>query len=113
MGGSSLRACGPDGTWNGTQPSCHISSDGVVKFLNYCSTIYVPLFICAVNCNISEIVGPAKGRVSVEGVNAIYTCDTGYTLVGRRIRACNSSGNWEATTPTCQSEPVIIVSSTI
>ena len=20
--GSSLRACGPDGTWNGTQPSC-------------------------------------------------------------------------------------------
>ena len=45
----------------------------------------------------------------MEGVNAIYTCDTGYTLVGRRIRACNSSGNWEATTPTCQSEPVIIM----
>ena len=22
VGGSSLRACGPDGTWNGTQPSC-------------------------------------------------------------------------------------------
>ena len=22
MGGSSLRACGPDGTWNGTEPFC-------------------------------------------------------------------------------------------
>ena len=22
VGGSSLRACSPDGTWNGTQPSC-------------------------------------------------------------------------------------------
>ena len=22
VGGSSLRACGPDGTWNGTEPSC-------------------------------------------------------------------------------------------
>ena len=22
VGGSSLRACGPDGTWNGTEPAC-------------------------------------------------------------------------------------------
>ena len=22
VGGSSLRACGPNGTWNGTEPSC-------------------------------------------------------------------------------------------
>ena len=22
VGGSSLRACGPDGTWNGTEPTC-------------------------------------------------------------------------------------------
>ena len=24
VGGSSLRACGPDGTWNGTQPFCGV-----------------------------------------------------------------------------------------
>ena len=33
VGGSSLRACGPDGTWNGTRPSCskYVKGDSYVE----------------------------------------------------------------------------------
>ena len=56
-----------------------------------------------VNCDISELVSPVSGQVFIVGTNAIYLCDTGYRLVGSRMRACESDRTWASSAPTCQS----------
>ena len=53
----------------------------------------------AFNC---AVASPANGQVSIDGVTATYTCDTGYSLVGSRTRTCGPSGNWSTAAPTCQ-----------
>ena len=38
------------------------------------------------------------------GINiteAIYTCDTGYKLIGENTRICQPNGNWTGSVPTC------------
>ena len=62
----------------------------------------------AIPCNISEIVDPANGSVSIIGLNAIYTCNTGYTLNGSMIKTCGNDKKWSLETPICESEPLYI-----
>ena len=50
---------------------------------------------------------PANGQVdhtagtSLEQT-AIYSCNTGYTLVGDSTRTCEAIGNWSGSAPICQ-----------
>ena len=53
--------------------------------------------------------GSVDTGLSVEGVIANYTCDTGYRLTGNVKRVCQSSGLWNGTDPTCQGAFVIIL----
>ena len=59
------------------------------------------------------LLNPANGRVSfssrsVGGV-AIYSCLSGYSLVGSRTRTCQSDGSciWSGEQPRCKNEIVI------
>lgn len=52
---------------------------------------------------------PANGTVNTDGgttfkCRAVYTCDTGYTLNGTKVRRCEAGGNWTNSEPTCDSE---------
>ena len=38
------------------------------------------------------------------GSNAYYKCNTGYSLLGNRVRTCQSNGAWSGEDPSCQSE---------
>ena len=55
---------------------------------------------------------PANGRVDHTagtslGQTAIYSCNTGYNLVGDSTRTCQATGNWSGSAPTCQGMYVI------
>ena len=55
--GSSLRACGPDGTWNGTEPICESK---VVFLPNKTSVISsIATMTC---CDVTEILRPKQYR---------------------------------------------------
>ena len=50
---------------------------------------------------------PANGQVDHTagtslGQTAIYSCNTGYNLVGDSTRTCQATGNWSGSAPTCQ-----------
>lgn len=46
--------------------------------------------------------GSVDTGLSIEGVIANYTCDTGFRLVGDAERVCQSNGLWSGTNPACQ-----------
>lgn len=46
--------------------------------------------------------GSVDTGLSVEGVIANYTCDTGFRLVGDVGRVCQSDGLWSGMNPICQ-----------
>ena len=42
-----------------------------------------------------------NGQVREEGLEAIYTCNLGYSLVGDSIRSCLSNKTWSSSAPIC------------
>ena len=64
--------------------------------------LHVAINAYAVNCDISEIVSPVHGQVSIEGVTATYICDAGYTLSGSQSRTCGADGTWTLSEPSCE-----------
>lgn len=45
--------------------------------------------------------GNKIGTLTVYGATAIFSCNTGYTLVGSRVRECMSNGLWSGTQVQC------------
>ncbi|KAJ8268254.1 hypothetical protein COCON_G00134260 [Conger conger] len=45
--------------------------------------------------------GNKIGTLTVYGATAIFSCNTGYTLVGSRVRECMSNGLWSGTRVQC------------
>ena len=55
---------------------------------------------------------PANGQVTLTagttlGQIAVYSCNTGYNLVGDRTLTCQTSGNWSGSEPTCEGVYVV------
>ena len=79
--GDSARLCQSDGTWTGRIPICRIIRCGGLS-------------------------SPSNGRVTIIdetiGGTAVYTCNSGYTLVGRDTRTCQDDGSWSGTPPICR-----------
>jgi hypothetical protein len=53
------------------------------------------------------LTNPLNGFVSqTQGTEylatAVFTCNTGYTLVGSSTRICQASGVWSTVSPVCQ-----------
>ena len=66
---------------------------------------YVFLILTAVDCG--NLTHPANGQIDHTagtslGQTAIYSCNTGYNLVGDSIRTCNATGEWSGIVPICR-----------
>ena len=52
-----------------------------------------------------SLSSPTNGQISVSsttfGSTASYTCSSGYSLSGARVRTCQASGQWSGTAPEC------------
>ena len=79
--GDSTRVCQDDGSWTGRVPICRIISCGGLS-------------------------NPSNGQVTIisetPGGTAVYTCNSGYTLVGRDTRTCQDDGSWSGIPPVCR-----------
>ncbi|KAG5855860.1 hypothetical protein ANANG_G00001150 [Anguilla anguilla] len=80
--GQRVIRCQANGTWDypNPRPSCSIIS---------CGTLGIP-------ANGNKI-----GTLTVYGATAIFSCNTGYTLVGAQVRECLSNGLWSGTPARC------------
>ena len=63
------------------------------------------LVLTVVDCG--NLTNPTNGQVDHTagtslGQTGIYSCDTGYNLVGDSPRTCQATGNWSGSPPTCQ-----------
>lgn len=45
--------------------------------------------------------GVRNGTGSVEGSHHYFTCNEGFSLVGRNTLFCNDEGKWNGSVPTC------------
>ena len=58
----------------------------------------------------SKLSNPSNGNVNVPsrriGSTAVYSCITGYNLVGDESRVCRSGGSWSGSAPTCEGNGV-------
>ena len=65
------------------------------------------IFFVLVGVDCGNLNASANGQVNLNGTTfgqtAIYTCNTGYNLVGDSTRTCQATGNWSGSVPTCQS----------
>ncbi|KAK2150293.1 hypothetical protein LSH36_413g01017 [Paralvinella palmiformis] len=78
-GGRYLR-CVFDGTWNGTAPECR--------------PVVCPRPTAPQN-------GRVQGSVFLFGSDIVYSCQSGFQLVGDAVRTCMSDGDWGGQEPRC------------
>ena len=67
----------------------------IFKFLGTCSVLQSPL-----NGDISYNKDKVGGRYPVN-TKASFSCNSGYNRNGHSSRICQSAGNWNHQTPTC------------
>nr|XP_015204236.1 PREDICTED: CUB and sushi domain-containing protein 2 isoform X1 [Lepisosteus oculatus] len=74
--------CQANGTWSypDPRPACNIISCGEVS---------------------TPVNGNKIGTLTVYGATAIFSCNTGFTLVGSRVRECMANGLWSGTPVQC------------
>ncbi|XP_062981165.1 CUB and sushi domain-containing protein 1 [Elgaria multicarinata webbii] len=80
--GQRLMLCKTNGTWSDADesPMCKVISCGSLP---------------------SPPNGNKIGTLTVYGATAIFTCNTGYTLVGSHVRECLANGLWSGTETQC------------
>ena len=64
-------------------------------------------FLSLTAVDYGDLTDPANGQVDHTagtslGQTGIYSCNTGYNLVGDDTRTCQATGNWSGSAPTCQ-----------
>uniref|UniRef100_G3SQQ0 CUB and Sushi multiple domains 1 n=1 Tax=Loxodonta africana TaxID=9785 RepID=G3SQQ0_LOXAF len=80
--GRRLVQCQANGTWSimEERPRCKVISCGSLSF---------------------PPNGNKIGTLTIYGATAIFTCNTGYTLVGSHVRECLANGLWSGTETRC------------
>ncbi|MBZ3876498.1 CUB and sushi domain-containing protein 1 [Sciurus carolinensis] len=80
--GQRLLRCQANGTWSigEERPSCRVISCGSLSF---------------------PPNGNKIGTLTTYGATAIFTCNTGYTLVGPHVRECLANGLWSGSETRC------------
>ncbi|XP_064386051.1 sushi, von Willebrand factor type A, EGF and pentraxin domain-containing protein 1-like [Halichondria panicea] len=131
--GGSTRTCGSDGMWSGSAPTCQQitctdllspPNNGAISY-NGGSTDIRPINTIATHsCNTGYTLNgefscgpppsitngyPGQPTSTMIGGEAIYTCDTGFILIGFETIMCLSTGNW-STSPSCQTPPPVYLS---
>ncbi|XP_063297188.1 CUB and sushi domain-containing protein 1 [Pelobates fuscus] len=82
LSGVRLLQCRANGTWSGVdvKPACKVISCGALP---------------------TPPNGNKIGTLNVYGATTIFTCNSGYTLVGSHVRECLSNGLWSGTDTRC------------
>lgn len=57
--------------------------------------------------------GNKIGTLTVFGATAIFSCNTGYTLVGSRVRECMANGLWSGSEVQCLGKAMVLHQATI
>ena len=57
---------------------------------------------CGEPVNITNGYATKTRNFELVRIEAVYACNSGYTLSGVSVRACLDSGQYEGTEPTCQ-----------
>lgn len=72
------------------------------KVFSYFS-LFCLFFFLVISCGglPSPPNGNKIGTLTVYGATAIFTCNTGYTLVGSHVRECLANGLWSGTETQC------------
>ena len=88
-----------------------------IKATTACLSNYSPVTTCTDltrpnNAMISYTSGGSIDNRPI-GTVATYSCDTGYTLNGDRVRTCQSDGTWSGSVQTCKSESLLQVTHTM
>lgn len=85
-----IRTCSGSGRWTGQDTEC----------------IDTSLVTCP------SLRNPIDGRVTIMSNQfqggAIYSCDSGFSLVGLVVRTCVISGQWSGTPPTCLGNDIAV-----
>ena len=89
-----------------TSPSSIMTSS---RCRNLCNIF---LILTAVDCGL--LTDPANGQVNLTagtelGQTAVYSCGTGYNLVGDSARTCQATRNWSGSAPTCRGMCVYVL----
>ncbi|XP_053399292.1 CUB and sushi domain-containing protein 3-like [Mercenaria mercenaria] len=79
MNGERVLTCRSDGSWNHEPPMCSV-----------CDPLDSPLG------------GTVQLSSDGENTTAVYTCVTGFSLVGQLELTCKSDGSWDFVQPTCE-----------
>ncbi|XP_035690033.1 CUB and sushi domain-containing protein 3-like [Branchiostoma floridae] len=83
VAGTNPITCQADGTWDAAFPTCEVVQ---------CPTLTAPTN------------GGVTGQDSYTDI-AIFTCNSGYNLVGSFTARCQADGNWDQVFPTCAGVP--------
>ena len=65
---------------------------------------YCPLLFKDVDCGMPEDIsnGTVTADSTVYDSSAMYTCNSGYVLVGLALRVCEADGSWSNAAPACE-----------
>ena len=104
LNGDMTRMCQDSGDWSGSAPTCD-------RKLNYMALLYCFYDLILIHCiavNCGSLDNPTDGAVNTSSgttfmMNATYSCDFGYNLVGTNTRTCQATGDWSGSDPTCDS----------
>ena len=70
-------------------------------------------FFTVVDCGL--LVAPAFGEVNLTdttfGSLANYTCQSGYSINGTRVRVCEGTGQWSDSMPQCIRKIIVFLAS--
>src|SRR4029434_10533953 len=76
--------------------------------LFYSILLLIGIVFCLAVISCGELGTPPNGNkigtLTVFGATAIFSCNTGYTLVGSRVRECMSNGLWSGSEVQCLCE---------
>lgn len=121
--GDKKRTCRQNGKWDGRTAicKCMINYQIIIflfrfslffKYVNDLKMVYSsivlndPSFCLVIECGRAQTI--LKGEVtyvnSTSYLNSqiMYSCSTGYKLIGTKTRTCNDDGRWSGTTPKCE-----------
>ncbi|CAH1773107.1 unnamed protein product [Owenia fusiformis] len=95
----SSRFCDPVGPDHEDEKTCVLKKRG-----NTCDRLTGCTFMCPqLNSPVHGSITPTAttAGTSKSGTKATYACDTGYVLVGTKLRTCGRDGMWSGSAPGC------------
>lgn len=101
--GSATRTCQGDSQWSGAVPVCQ--SKSCTSSFHIFNNEYSPtLRGKVVSCETPDVPahGASLGSNFEYRGSVVYTCDSGYNLVGEGTITCLESGQWSASAPSCE-----------